>query len=55
LTFASGLVFFFRSHDAVICVFDEAGNVNETHEHAGDFKEPCARQTKSHHTVKRDG
>jgi hypothetical protein len=24
----------------VIRVFDEAGNVIETHEHAGDFKEP---------------
>jgi hypothetical protein len=29
-----------RSHDAVIRVFDEAGNLIETHEHAGDFKEP---------------
>jgi len=29
-----------RSHDAVIRVHDEAGNVIETHEHAGDFKEP---------------
>ena len=28
-----------RSHDAVIRVYDEAGNVIETHEHAGDFKE----------------
>jgi hypothetical protein len=28
-----------RSHDAVIRVYDEAGNVTETHEHAGDFKE----------------
>jgi hypothetical protein len=28
-----------RSHDAVIHVYDEAGNVIETHEHAGDFKE----------------
>ena len=28
-----------RSHDAVIRVFDSAGNVIETHEHAGDFKE----------------
>ena len=27
-----------RSHDAVIRVYDEAGNVIETHEHAGDFK-----------------
>ena len=29
-----------RSHDAVIRVYDAAGNVIETHEHAGDFKEP---------------
>jgi hypothetical protein len=28
-----------RSHQAVIRVFDEAGNVIETHEHKGDFKE----------------
>jgi hypothetical protein len=28
-----------RSHDAVIRVFDEAGNVIETHEHKGEFKE----------------
>jgi len=28
-----------RSHQAVIRVYDEAGNVIETHEHAGDFKE----------------
>jgi hypothetical protein len=31
--------FFSRSHYAVIRVFDEAGNVIETHEHQGDFKE----------------
>jgi predicted transcriptional regulator len=31
--------FYSRSHDAVIRVYDEAGNVIETHEHAGDFKE----------------
>jgi hypothetical protein len=31
--------FFSRSHNAVIRVYDEAGNVIETHEHAGDFKE----------------
>ena len=31
--------FFSRSHDAVIRVCDAAGNVIETHEHAGDFKE----------------
>ena len=29
-----------RSHDAVIRVCDEAGKVIETHEQAGDFKEP---------------
>jgi hypothetical protein len=28
-----------RSHDAVICVYDDAGNMIETHEHAADFKE----------------
>jgi hypothetical protein len=28
-----------RSHDAVIRVYDEAGNVIETHERTGDFKE----------------
>ena len=28
-----------RSADAVIHVYDAAGNVIETHEHAGDFKE----------------
>ena len=28
-----------RSRDAVIHVFDEAGNVIETREHIGDFKE----------------
>jgi hypothetical protein len=28
-----------RSHDAVIRVYDEAGNVIETHEHAGE----CSR------------
>ena len=27
-----------RSHRAVIRVYDESGNVIETHEHAGDFK-----------------
>jgi len=32
--------FFSGSHDAVIRVHDEAGNVIETHEHAGEFKEP---------------
>jgi len=28
-----------RSHDAVIRVYDEAGNVIETHQHKGEFKE----------------
>jgi len=32
--------FYSRSHCAVIRVCDDAGNVVETHEHAGDFKEP---------------
>ena len=27
------------SHDAVIRVYDQAGNVIETHEHTGDLKE----------------
>jgi hypothetical protein len=31
--------FFSRSHDAVIRVYDEAGNVIDTYEHAGAFKE----------------
>jgi hypothetical protein len=30
-----------RSHDAVICVNDDAGNLIKTHEHTGDFKEWC--------------
>jgi hypothetical protein len=29
-----------RSHGAVIRVYDAVGNVVETHDHAGDFKEP---------------
>jgi hypothetical protein len=32
--------FYSRSRHAVIRVYDEAGKVSETHEHAGDFKEP---------------
>ena len=31
--------FFSRLHDAVIRVYDEAGNVIETLEHAGEFKD----------------
>ena len=30
-----------RSHDAVIRVYDEAGNVIETHEHKGEFMVRC--------------
>jgi hypothetical protein len=30
---------FSRSHYAVIRVYDHAGNVIETHEHKGDFRE----------------
>ena len=47
-----------RLHAAVIRVNDEAGNVIETHEHKDDFKEGRERrrgETKSRHTVKRDG
>jgi hypothetical protein len=32
--------FYSRSRNAVIRVYDAAGNVIETHEHAGEFKEP---------------
>jgi hypothetical protein len=31
--------FFSRSHHAVIRVYDDAGNVIETQQHKGDFKE----------------
>jgi hypothetical protein len=31
--------FYSRSHHAVICVYDGAGNMIESHEHAGEFKE----------------
>jgi len=31
--------FYSRSHDAVIRVYDAAGNVIATHNHKGDFKE----------------
>jgi hypothetical protein len=30
--------FFSRSHDAVVRICDEAGNLIETHQHAGEFK-----------------
>ena len=29
-----------RAHDAVIRVYNAAGNLLETHQHKGDFKEP---------------
>jgi hypothetical protein len=29
----------FRTHNAVIRVYDDAGNVIETHEHVSEFKE----------------
>ena len=35
-----GEKFYSRSHDALIRVCDETGDLIETHEHAGDFKEP---------------
>jgi hypothetical protein len=35
-----------RSHNAVIRVYDAAGNVIETHEHKGDFKEWCLCSTR---------
>jgi hypothetical protein len=49
--------FFSRSHHTVIRVYDEAGNVIETHEHVGDFKRAVSvtRKTKSRHALKRDG
>ena len=45
-----------RSHDAVIHVYDDAGNVIEAHEHKGRFERAVAlREPKSRYTVKRDG
>jgi len=31
--------FYSRSNDAAICVYDEAGNVIDTHKQAGTFKD----------------
>ena len=31
--------FYSRSHDAVFRIYDDAGNVIETHEHAGEFND----------------
>jgi len=39
-------VFYSRSHDSVIQVFDAAGNVIETHEHAGDLRAVSGRNKK---------
>jgi hypothetical protein len=39
----------------VIRVYDDAGNVIGTHEHAGEFKECVTRETQSRHMLKRDG
>ena len=46
-----------RAHDAVIRVFDEAGNVIEAHEHGWRVQRAVSglRETKSRHAVKRDG
>jgi hypothetical protein len=41
-----------------MAVYDDAGNVIKTHEHASEFKEWRARyprETKSRHAMKRDG
>jgi hypothetical protein len=35
--------FYSRSHDAVIRVYDETGNVIDTHEHASQFKRKHGR------------
>jgi hypothetical protein len=49
--------FYSRSHDALIHVYDEGGDVIAMHEQAGEFKsgERSARETKSRHAVKSDG
>ena len=39
----SNAKFHSRSDKAVIRVYDEAGNVIETHEHKGDFKDNLRR------------
>src|SRR5437762_13096570 len=38
-----------RSHDAVIRVYDATGDVIETHEHKGDFREPSLHRLSSRH------
>jgi hypothetical protein len=39
--------FYSRSHDAVIRVYDAAGNVIETHEHAGEFVVRARRRSEN--------
>jgi hypothetical protein len=36
--------FYSRSNDAVIRLYDDAGNVIETHEHKGEFKRAVSDQ-----------
>jgi hypothetical protein len=47
--------FYSRSHDAVIRVYDEAGNVIETQERKGDFKEWSSSllSSSSNHSLRR--
>jgi hypothetical protein len=48
--------FYSRSHDAVIRVYDETGNVIEDARARGRVQRALARsETKSRHAVKRDG
>jgi len=34
-----------RSHDSVVRVYDDTGNVIETHQHKGDFKGAISKST----------
>jgi len=43
--------FYSRSHDVVVCVYDAVGNVIETHEHKGDFKEWKNKEHTSDHSL----
>ena len=40
ISYAIGYALHRSPHDAVICVYNEAGNVIEGHEHAGEFRKP---------------
>jgi hypothetical protein len=44
-----------RPHDAVIRVYDGAGNVSEMHERAPALERIVTPDTKSRHALKRDG